>query len=102
MIEATDASFTQEVVESTDTVIVDFWAPWCGPCKSLSPLFAAAAEKHTDVKFVKVNIDETEIAMKFGVRGIPTLMVFKGGQPVATKVGMVPESALEQFITANK
>ncbi len=90
--EVTDGTFDKEVLQSTQPVIVDFWAPWCGPCKALAPTFEAVAEElQGQVKFVKVNIDDTDIARQYNVRSIPTLVMFKNGQPVATKTGAQPK-----------
>lgn len=100
MIEqVTDASFNQEVLQSTTPVVVDFWAPWCAPCKSLMATLESIAPDYADkVKIVKVNIDEETVGMTRGVRGVPTLMAFKDGNVVATKVGAMPRSALEEFL----
>jgi len=87
--QVTDTDFEKDVLNADETVIVDFWAEWCGPCKALSPLVdELAAEMDGKAKIVKMNIDENpNTPTKLGVRGIPTLMVFKGGEVVETKVG---------------
>ena len=99
-IKVTDATFETDVVKSGKPVVVDFWAEWCGPCKQIGPaLEELAAELGEEVTIAKVNIDENpETPGKFGVRGIPTLMVFKDGELKATKVGAAPKSALEAWI----
>jgi thioredoxin 1 len=93
-------NFNSEVIGSERPVLVDFWAPWCGPCRMLSPVVDdLAAEKKEILKVVKVNIDEEpELAQKFGVMSIPTLAVIKDGKVVATSVGAKPKQALEEWI----
>ncbi len=99
----TDTTFEQEVLNSDKPVLVDFWAEWCGPCKQLAPVLSSVAESMgDDVKVVKVNIDENpETPTKYGVRGIPTLMVFKNGELADTKVGALPASQLEEWVKSN-
>ena len=80
--------FQKEVLEASEKVLVDFWAPWCGPCQMLSPVIEELAQEIKGVKVVKVNVDEAqEIATKYGINGIPTVMIFKDGQAVDTIVG---------------
>ncbi|MCB5162915.1 thioredoxin TrxA [Marinomonas algarum] len=99
-VQITDAQFAEEVLNSDMPVIVDFWAPWCGPCKMIAPVLEeVAAEYAGKVKVVKLNVDENqETAPKYNVRGIPTLLVVKGGEVVATKVGAVSKSQLVDFV----
>jgi len=96
--ELTSATFDAEVLQSDVPVLVDFWAPWCGPCRMMGPIVDAVAEKYAGrVKVCKVNVDEAgDIAGKFGVRSIPTLIIFKGGQQAETVVGALPEVELSQ------
>lgn len=96
MIEATDSSFEQEVVNSELPVLVDFWAPWCGPCKMMTPSFeAVAAEFEGKVKFVKVNVDDCiGVATKYGIRGVPTIMSFNAGALLKTSTGNRPKSQI--------
>jgi thioredoxin 1 len=95
----TDASFQPEVLGHDGPVVVDFWAEWCGPCKTLGPLLEQAAATVPGVKVVKLNIDENmESPVTYGVRGIPTLIAFKGGQPVANLVGVRSPEELTSWL----
>jgi len=103
IITLTDASFEQDVLKSARPVIVDFWAEWCGPCKMIAPILAeVAAELSDKVTIGKLNVDENaETAPKYGIRGIPTLLMFKDGNVVATKVGALSKTQLIEFINEN-
>lgn len=99
----TDDSFQNEVLESTEPVLVDYWAEWCGPCKMIAPILTEIANEYQGkVKVAKLNIDENpQTPPKYGIRGIPTLMLFKGGNVEATKVGALSKSQLTAFIDTN-
>jgi len=93
----------EQVVNGNDMVLVDFWAPWCGPCKGFAPVFEATSEKHTDIVFGKVNTeDEQELAASFNIRSIPTLMFFREKVILFSQAGALPGSALEQVITQGR
>jgi len=96
----TDSTFTEEVLNSDVPVLVDFWAPWCGPCRMVAPVVDEIAEQYEGkVKVVKLNTDENpQIATQYGIRSIPTLMLFKGGQKVETVVGAVPKTTLSNTL----
>ncbi|MGB0205466.1 MAG: thioredoxin TrxA [Neptuniibacter sp.] len=103
IVNVTDASFEDEVVKAEGPVLVDYWAEWCGPCKMIAPVLEEIAKEYDgQLKICKLNIDENnETPPKFGIRGIPTLMLFKGGNVEATKVGALSKSQLAAFIEAN-
>ncbi len=102
VIELTKENFEQ-VVTSNPTVIVDYWAPWCGPCRGFAPVFEKVSEKHPDVVFAKVNTDEEqEIAGHFQIRSIPTLMVFRDQIIVFSQPGALPQGAFEQVVEKAK
>lgn len=92
-------SFAQEVINSDKTVLVDFWASWCGPCRMLSPIIDEIAAEHPEIKVCKVNVDdEPELAQSFQIMSIPSLIVFKDGKVVANSVGLRPKAEIEAMI----
>ena len=96
---ATDDNFEGEVLKSVKPVLIDFWAPWCGPCKAIGPIVEELAAQLKDtVKMMKLNVDESQkTAIKYGVRSIPTLILFKDGKVLDTLIGLVPKEKLEAF-----
>jgi thioredoxin 1 len=100
IVHVTDASFDEEVLGADIPVLVDFWAEWCGPCKMIAPVLSELADEYEGkVKVCKVDVDANpDIPPKFGIRGIPTLILFKGGNAEATKVGALSKTQLSEFI----
>ncbi|MCU1404264.1 MAG: trxA [Glaciihabitans sp.] len=95
--DVTDASFAEDVLNSSDTIMVDFWAEWCGPCRAVSPILDQIASEHSDkIKIVKLNVDDNpQMAMKYQITSIPAMKVFRGGEVVKTVIGAKPKPALE-------
>jgi thioredoxin 1 len=99
-IDVTEATFEQEVLKSETPVLVDFWAEWCGPCHAVSPVLEKIAEERQgELKLVKVNIDNDQaLSLRYGVMSIPTMILFKDGEPAAAAVGAQPKSSLERSL----
>ena len=101
-VNVTDENFETKVIKAEKPVIVDFWAPWCGPCTTISPVLEEISNEMPEVVIAKLNIDEElNTGTKYGIRGIPTIMIFKKGELIDTKVGSLPKTDLENWIQSN-
>ena len=100
-VNITDENFEAKVLKSEKPILVDFWAEWCGPCKQISPILEEIANEKENLNILKLNIDENPVTpQKYNVRGIPTLMLFKDGKLIDTKIGSLPKSSLEDWINS--
>ncbi len=99
----TDENFETEVLNSDVPVLVDFWAPWCGPCKAIGPIIDQLAQEYTDVKIGKVNVDiEAMVAQQYGISSLPAILMFKNGQVVDSMIGAQPKAALQNMINRHR
>ncbi len=99
MLKVTDETFENEVLKSDKPVIVDFWAEWCGPCRILGPRFEELSKEMSNIKFAKLNVDDNnETAGRYGIRSIPTMLIFKKGEVEGTIIGALPKDALKEKI----
>lgn len=102
VITLTESNWQAEVINSDKPVVVDFWAPWCGPCRIIAPIIEELSNEIDSVKFGKLNTDENpNIAMQYGIRAIPTIMLFKNGEVVDTRIGVQPKEALRQMVLSH-
>ena len=103
IVHVSQTSFDEDVLNADRPVLVDYWAEWCGPCKMIAPILDEIAQEYGDrVKVCKVNVDENQnAAERYGIRGIPTLMLFKNGEVAATKIGALPKSKLQEWLEQN-
>jgi len=101
VLHGTDEQFA-ELLQSGKTIVVDFWAPWCGPCRIMGPIFEELASEIEDVIFVKLNVDETHAGHRYDVMSIPTVMLFEGGEPVASRVGVSSLGQLRDWVRGSQ